>query len=397
MDLSWVSNKYNNLTNQNVLFNRHAHVPCTHVPQMSHKPDKLIRLCNVFCGTLATISKWRDLVEGSIKNNKQFNVWFFFMDFYIIFFRNFPDLIPLMFFFVGIICFFDLLIWSFRKCRNRKTGQEYAVKIVSRRIDCSQELKTIQLCQGHSNIIKIHGEFKDVVSKTHNSQLTTHNSQLTTNNNSHRTRTPHTAHSTPHTAHRTQHTAHRTQHTAHRTPHTAHRTPHTAKRTTQNALRQTQNTPWQNAKRSVAERFEFCHRAFCVLPQSVLRFATKLKTLCGKTQNALWQNAKRSVAKRKTLCGKTQNALWQNAKCSVAKRKTLCGKTLCGKTQKRSVAKRSVGLRIKTPFLFTIFQSYFCIFRDTRSLLHPSCSLRMPSLKTFYLYRPTRKSLQIHR
>ena len=342
--------------------------------------------------------------------------WFFFMDFYIIFFRNFPDLIPLMFFFVGIICFFDLLIWSFRKCRNRKTGQEYAVKIVSRRIDCSQELKTIQLCQGHSNIIKIHGEFKDVVSKTHNSQLTTHNSQLTTNN-----RTPHTAHRTPHTAHSAhalRHTAHRTR-SAHRTPHTAHRTPHTARKTlwhknalakrtphtlrgkTQNAQhtakRTTQNALRQNAKHSVAKRKTLCGKT-----QNALWQNAKRKTLCGKnTQNALWQNSKRSVAKRKTLCGKTQNALWQNSKRSVAKRKMLCGKTQNALWQnaKRSVAKLSVEKRKNAlwqnalwgyvlkhhsylPFFNLIFAYLGILVHCSIHLVHWECRHWKPSIST---------------
>ena len=37
-----------------------------HVPQMSHKPDKSIRFCNAFYGTIATISKGQGLVVRSI-------------------------------------------------------------------------------------------------------------------------------------------------------------------------------------------------------------------------------------------------------------------------------------------------------------------------------------------
>ncbi|XP_031849022.1 ribosomal protein S6 kinase alpha-5 isoform X2 [Nomia melanderi] len=42
-----------------------------------------------------------------------------------------------------------------RKCRHRKTMQEYAVKIVSRRIDCGREASLLRTCQGHSNVVKL--------------------------------------------------------------------------------------------------------------------------------------------------------------------------------------------------------------------------------------------------
>ncbi|XP_076230989.1 ribosomal protein S6 kinase alpha-5 isoform X2 [Calliopsis andreniformis] len=42
-----------------------------------------------------------------------------------------------------------------RKCRHRKTLQEYAVKIVSRRIDCGREASLLRTCQGHSNVVKL--------------------------------------------------------------------------------------------------------------------------------------------------------------------------------------------------------------------------------------------------
>ena len=51
-----------------------------------------------------------------------------------------------------------------RKCTERKTGQDFAVKIVSRRVSCVQEVKTLKLCQGHPNIVQLHGEYKDEVS-----------------------------------------------------------------------------------------------------------------------------------------------------------------------------------------------------------------------------------------
>ena len=42
-----------------------------------------------------------------------------------------------------------------RRCVHRQTGQERAVKIVSRRIDCSREVELLRRCQGHPNIVKL--------------------------------------------------------------------------------------------------------------------------------------------------------------------------------------------------------------------------------------------------
>ncbi|XP_034187998.1 ribosomal protein S6 kinase alpha-5 isoform X1 [Osmia lignaria lignaria] len=42
-----------------------------------------------------------------------------------------------------------------RKCRHRKTLQEFAVKIVSRRIDCGREANLLRTCQGHPNVVKL--------------------------------------------------------------------------------------------------------------------------------------------------------------------------------------------------------------------------------------------------
>ncbi|CAK9811268.1 Ribosomal protein S6 kinase alpha-5 [Anthophora plagiata] len=42
-----------------------------------------------------------------------------------------------------------------RKCRHRKTLQEFAVKIVSRRIDCGREASLLRTCQGHPNVVKL--------------------------------------------------------------------------------------------------------------------------------------------------------------------------------------------------------------------------------------------------
>ena len=33
--------------------------------------------------------------------------------------------------------------------------QEYAVKIVSLRVDCTREVELLKLCQGHPNIVKL--------------------------------------------------------------------------------------------------------------------------------------------------------------------------------------------------------------------------------------------------
>ncbi|XP_046825517.1 ribosomal protein S6 kinase alpha-5-like isoform X1 [Vespa crabro] len=42
-----------------------------------------------------------------------------------------------------------------RKCRHRKTAQEFAVKIVSRRMDCGREASLLRSCQGHPNVVKL--------------------------------------------------------------------------------------------------------------------------------------------------------------------------------------------------------------------------------------------------
>ncbi|XP_008213525.1 ribosomal protein S6 kinase alpha-4 isoform X2 [Nasonia vitripennis] len=42
-----------------------------------------------------------------------------------------------------------------RRCRHRQTGQEFAVKILSRRVDCGHEASLLRSCQGHPNIVKL--------------------------------------------------------------------------------------------------------------------------------------------------------------------------------------------------------------------------------------------------
>lgn len=42
-----------------------------------------------------------------------------------------------------------------RRCRNRKTQEEFAVKILSRRVDCGREASLLRACQGHPNVVKL--------------------------------------------------------------------------------------------------------------------------------------------------------------------------------------------------------------------------------------------------
>jgi hypothetical protein len=51
-----------------------------------------------------------------------------------------------------------------RKCTNRQTGQEFAVKIVTRKIDCTREINLLRACQGHPNIVSLHDVYYDEVS-----------------------------------------------------------------------------------------------------------------------------------------------------------------------------------------------------------------------------------------
>uniref|UniRef100_T1JBX6 Ribosomal protein S6 kinase n=1 Tax=Strigamia maritima TaxID=126957 RepID=T1JBX6_STRMM len=48
-----------------------------------------------------------------------------------------------------------------RKCMNKKSGQEFAVKIVSRRVDCTREIQLLRHCQGHPNIVKLYDVYTD--------------------------------------------------------------------------------------------------------------------------------------------------------------------------------------------------------------------------------------------
>ncbi|XP_074646611.1 ribosomal protein S6 kinase alpha-5-like isoform X2 [Tubulanus polymorphus] len=48
-----------------------------------------------------------------------------------------------------------------RKCIHRQTKKEYAVKIVSRRIDCQREIQLLRMCQGHPNIVQLQEVYHD--------------------------------------------------------------------------------------------------------------------------------------------------------------------------------------------------------------------------------------------
>ena len=58
-----------------------------------------------------------------------------------------------------------ICVFSHRKCRHKQTGKEYAVKIVSRRVDSSREIKLLRMCQGHNNIVTLYGVYHDEVSE----------------------------------------------------------------------------------------------------------------------------------------------------------------------------------------------------------------------------------------
>jgi ribosomal protein S6 kinase alpha-5 len=54
---------------------------------------------------------------------------------------------------------------KFRRCRNRRTQEEFAVKILSLRqeVDAQNEIELLRLCQGHANIVKLHEVYSDEV------------------------------------------------------------------------------------------------------------------------------------------------------------------------------------------------------------------------------------------
>ncbi len=50
-----------------------------------------------------------------------------------------------------------------RRCVHKQTRQEFAVKIVSRRVDCSREISLLRACQGHPNIVRLVDVMQDDV------------------------------------------------------------------------------------------------------------------------------------------------------------------------------------------------------------------------------------------
>ncbi|CAB0005928.1 unnamed protein product, partial [Nesidiocoris tenuis] len=48
-----------------------------------------------------------------------------------------------------------------RRCVERSTGKAYAVKIVSRKVECTREINLLRACQGHPNIVNLYKVYHD--------------------------------------------------------------------------------------------------------------------------------------------------------------------------------------------------------------------------------------------
>uniref|UniRef100_A0A8C0B578 Ribosomal protein S6 kinase n=4 Tax=Neoaves TaxID=3078114 RepID=A0A8C0B578_9AVES len=63
-----------------------------------------------------------------------------------------------------------------RKCLHKKTSQEYAVKIISKRMEANtqREITALKLCEGHPNVVKLHEVYHDQPEERHFISLQIH-------------------------------------------------------------------------------------------------------------------------------------------------------------------------------------------------------------------------------
>lgn len=48
-----------------------------------------------------------------------------------------------------------------RRCVEKSSGREFAVKIVGKSTDCTQEINLLRACQGHPNVVRLHEVMHD--------------------------------------------------------------------------------------------------------------------------------------------------------------------------------------------------------------------------------------------
>jgi len=58
-----------------------------------------------------------------------------------------------------------LCLYVRRRCLHKKSGKFYAVKIVSRRVNCSEEIRLLRTCKGHPNIVDLYDVLQDEVGR----------------------------------------------------------------------------------------------------------------------------------------------------------------------------------------------------------------------------------------